>query len=91
MPVRIRSFAPNVKNYMHYRKEKKRAIMTDKELIEIIQKSAKTIYNNAEKMAGNYSGQTGLDIGIRVRFNEIVEITVNQTLIPENLYKTIER
>ena len=35
---------------------------TDKELIHMIQRSALTIYEHAEKMAGNYSTQTGLDI-----------------------------
>lgn len=59
---------------------------TDKELIRMIQRSALTIYEHAEKMAGNYSTQTGLDIGIRIRFGELVEITVDQTLLPEGLY-----
>lgn len=59
---------------------------TDKELIRMLQRSALTIYEHAEKMAGNYSTQTGLDIGIRIRFGELVEITVDQTLLPEGLY-----
>lgn len=60
-----------------------RSMKIDKDFIRMIQRSAMTIYENAEKMAGNYSTQTGLDIGIRIRFGEPIEITVDQTLFPE--------
>ena len=57
--------------------------MTDVEQIELIQKCAASIWENAEKIAGNYKYQTGLDINIRIRYGDVPSISVNQTLVPE--------
>lgn len=53
--------------------------------------AAKAIYDNADKMIGGYSQQTGdLDITITINEQEVPQIIVRQELYPDcvtNLYK----
>lgn len=60
-------------------------------LILKLKAAAKTIYDNADKMIGGYSQQTGdLDITITINEQEVPQIIVRQELYPDcvtNLYK----
>lgn len=51
--------------------------------VEAIKDCGQSLIDNAEKIAGDYEFETGVDITISLKPNEIVEIKVATTYLPK--------
>lgn len=56
---------------------------TQERWIEAVKSCGQSLIDNAEEIAGDYEYETGVDITISLKPNEIVEIKVATTFIPK--------